>query len=71
MRAPISTSPSAIPSSGDVLAWGMCDKYSWLNGFSPRADGEIKRATPYDAAFRQKPLHSAIAQALAAAPARS
>jgi endo-1,4-beta-xylanase len=23
----------------DVLAWGLCDKFSWLQGFEPRADG--------------------------------
>ncbi len=54
----------------DVLVWGMCDKYSWLNGFSPRADKETKRATPYDAAFAPKPLYKAIEGALAAAPRR-
>jgi endo-1,4-beta-xylanase len=54
----------------DVLVWGMCDTYTWLNGFTPRADGEIKRATPYDAAFRPKPLYAAIEAALRAAPAR-
>ncbi|MCW3835706.1 endo-1,4-beta-xylanase [Sphingomonas canadensis] len=54
----------------DVLAWGMCDKYTWLNGFSPRKDKAPMRATPYDAAFKPKPLYTAIRQALAAAPAR-
>ncbi|MEI9852317.1 MAG: endo-1,4-beta-xylanase [Sphingomonas sp.] len=54
----------------DVLAWGMCDRYSWLNGFSPRADGTIKRATPYDAEFRPKPMYAAFRDAFAAAPAR-
>ena len=52
---------------GDVLAWGMVDRYSWLTGFDPRADKSIKRGTPYDAQFRPKPLRQAIADAFAAA----
>ncbi|MDP8912320.1 MAG: endo-1,4-beta-xylanase, partial [Pseudomonadota bacterium] len=51
----------------DVLAWGMVDKYSWLTDFDPRTDKSIKRGTPYDAAFRPKPLRDAIAAAFRAA----
>ncbi len=47
----------------DILAWGMVDKYSWLTDFDPRADTSIKRGTPYDSAFRPKPLREAIATA--------
>jgi len=54
----------------DVLVWGMCDKYGWLNGFNPRPDGEIKRACPYDAQFRPKALHKVFADAFQAAPKR-
>lgn len=55
----------------DILAWGMCDAYSWLQNFEPlRADGQAKRPCPYDAAFAPKPLRAAIAAALVAAPAR-
>jgi endo-1,4-beta-xylanase len=54
----------------DVLVWGMCDKYGWLNGFNPRPDGEIKRACPYDAQFRPKALHRVFADAFQAAPKR-
>ncbi|HEX8263193.1 MAG TPA: endo-1,4-beta-xylanase [Allosphingosinicella sp.] len=54
----------------DVLAWGMVDKYSWLTGFDPRPDKSAKRGTPYDSAFRPKPLREAIAAAFAAAPRR-
>jgi len=61
----------AYPQLRDVLAWGMCDKYNWLQGFSPRADGAPLRPSPYDPAFRPKPLHAAIARSLAAAPARA
>jgi endo-1,4-beta-xylanase len=55
----------------DVLAWGMCDRYSWLQDFEPlRGDGELKRPCPYDRAFVAKPLHTAIAAAFQNAPAR-
>ncbi len=57
------------PHLGDVLCWGMVDRYSWLEGFDPRADGRPKRGTPYDARFRPKPMREAIAAALAHASA--
>ena len=52
---------------GDVLCWGMVDRYSWLGEFDPRADKMLKRGTPYDAQFRAKPLRQAIASAFASA----
>lgn len=61
----------AYPQLRDVLAWGMCDKYSWLQSFTPRPDGAPLRPTPYDAQFRPKPLHAAIGRQFAAAPART
>jgi endo-1,4-beta-xylanase len=54
----------------DVLVWGMCDKYGWLNGFSPRKDGELIRACPYDSSFKPKALHTAFSTAFQAAPKR-
>ncbi|MBO9623790.1 MAG: endo-1,4-beta-xylanase [Sphingomonas sp.] len=60
----------AYPQLRDVLVWGMSDKYNWLQGFSKRADGAPLRPSPYDAGFRPKPLHAAIARSFAAAPAR-
>ncbi len=60
----------AYPQLRDVLVWGMCDKYSWLNGFSPRADRSYQRATPYDEKFRPKPLHGVFAKRFAAAAVR-
>lgn len=54
-----------------VLCWGMVDKYSWLQGFSPRADKTPKRANPYDDAYNPTPLRNAIASAFASAPRRS
>lgn len=65
----------SYPQLGDVLAWGMSDRYSWLRGFEPRTDGVIARGCPYDVDFRAKPLRGALLAALAggverAAPGR-
>ena len=60
----------SYPQLGDVLAWGMVDRYSWLTGFDPRADKSIKRGLPYDAEFRPKPLREAMAAAFAGASVR-
>jgi endo-1,4-beta-xylanase len=53
----------SYPQLGDILCWGMCDRYSWLNGFDPRSDKTLKRGTPYDSNFRAKPLRQAMASA--------
>ncbi|MFL6727428.1 MAG: endo-1,4-beta-xylanase [Sphingomicrobium sp.] len=55
---------------GDVLAWGMTDRYSWLTSFDPRADKTLKRGTPYDVDFRSKPLRAAIAESFGSASSR-
>jgi endo-1,4-beta-xylanase len=61
----------SYPQLKDVLLWGMCDSYSWLQNFVPlRGDGELKRPCPYDGTFKAKPLYAAIAGALKAAPGR-
>jgi endo-1,4-beta-xylanase len=60
----------SYPQLRDVLCWGMCDRYSWLDGFDPRADKTLKRGTPYDANFRPKPLRSAIASSFESARSR-
>jgi endo-1,4-beta-xylanase len=61
----------SYPQLRDVLVWGMCDSHSWLQEFRPvRADGQLKRPTPYDADLTPKPLHAALAAALQAAPVR-
>lgn len=57
----------SYPQLTDVLAWGMVDRYSWLEGFDPRADKAPKRGTPYDTNFMAKPLRDAIAAAFASA----
>ncbi len=53
----------------DVLAWGMVDRFNWLQGFDParRDDGQDVRGTPYDSQYRAKPLRSALANVMAAA----
>ena len=60
----------AYPNMGDVLAWGMCDRYTWLQGFAPRTDGLPKRACPYDADYRAKPIREALLAAFGNAPPR-
>jgi endo-1,4-beta-xylanase len=55
----------------DVLAWGLCDRFSWLQGFQPlRADGQQKRPCPYDENYKAKPLYQTLVDAFTAAPAR-
>jgi endo-1,4-beta-xylanase len=61
----------SYPQLGDILAWGMVDRYSWLEGFDPRPDKLPKRGTPYDRQFRPKLLREAIAAALAGASAHA
>ncbi|GAA4763479.1 endo-1,4-beta-xylanase [Stakelama sediminis] len=46
----------SYPRLKDVLTWGMCDKYSWLQGFAPRKDGTMVRGCPYDASFGPKDM---------------
>ena len=60
----------AYPQLTDVLVWGMCDKYSWLQRM-PRADGQPRRPCPYDAEFRVKLMHGAIQAAFAATAGRT
>jgi endo-1,4-beta-xylanase len=55
------------PQLRDLLCWGMCDRYSWLDDFDPRTDKALKRGTPYDVNFRPKPLRAAIESAFARA----
>jgi endo-1,4-beta-xylanase len=60
----------SYPQTKEVLAWGMVDKYSWLQNQWPRQDGKPKRPTPYDDAYRPKPLREAMAAAFRSAPKR-
>lgn len=61
----------AYPQLGDVMCWGLSDRYTWLQNNWPRADGLPKRPTPYDADYQPKPLRTAIADALRNAPQRA
>ncbi len=54
-----------------VMAWGIVDKYSWLQGWWPRKDGVEKRPNPYDDKYQPKALRAAIAAALQGAPNRN
>ncbi|MDP8994014.1 MAG: endo-1,4-beta-xylanase [Pseudomonadota bacterium] len=54
----------SYPQMGDLLVWGMSDRYSWLQERWLRPDRLPKRVAPYDAEFRPKPLRAAIAEAL-------
>jgi endo-1,4-beta-xylanase len=54
----------SYPQLRDIMCWGMVDRYSWLEGFEPRADKAPKRGTPYDSRFRPEPLRAAIARSL-------
>ncbi|WP_010160745.1 endo-1,4-beta-xylanase [Sphingomonas sp. PAMC 26617] len=60
----------SYPAVRDVLSWGLCDRYSWIEGFEPRKDGARRRPTLYDTQFRAKPMREAVAAAFAAAPPR-
>lgn len=53
-----------------LMCWGLSDRYSWLQGTSPRPDGLPKRPLPYDTQMRAKPLRDAVAGALRAMPMR-
>lgn len=52
------------PHLGDILVWGLCDRYSWLQARWPRADRLANRPCPYDADFRPKPFRESIAAGL-------
>jgi endo-1,4-beta-xylanase len=53
-----------------VLCWGLVDKYSWMQSYSPRADGKPQRSNIYDDAFQPKTLRQAFASAFESAPRR-
>lgn len=61
----------AVTNMRDLLCWGIDDAGSWLQHYSPRADGKPQRCLPYDAKLSAKPLRAAIADALRTAPPRS
>lgn len=50
----------------DVLAWGMIDRFNWLQYFDPakRPDGLEVRGTPYTSNYEPKPLRTVLAEGL-------
>lgn len=61
----------SYPETRYVMAWGLVDKYSWLQNYSHRPDGLPERCCPYDDDYKPVPLWDAIADAFRAAPART
>ncbi len=61
----------SYPQTKEVLAWGMLDQYSWLQGTTPRPDNLPKRPSLYGADYKPKPLREAFAAAFRAAPERT
>lgn len=53
----------------DILAWGMVDRFNWLQGFEQarRPDGREVRGTLYDSQYRPKPIRDAVANVLTSA----
>lgn len=58
------------PAVKSVMAFGLSDRYSWLQEDYPREDGGYRRPLPFDKALRPKPAYDAICAALQSAPHR-
>ncbi|MDB5457399.1 MAG: glycosyl hydrolase [Caulobacter sp.] len=61
----------SYPQLTTFVTWGLSDRFSWLDSFRPRADGQHKRGCLYDDDFQPKPLRAALIEAFSAAPARA
>ena len=53
-----------------VVTWGLSARYSWLNNYAPRSDGQKLRPLPYDADLRPTEAWQALANAFERAPSR-
>ena len=53
-----------------VVAFGLTDRYTWLDEDQPREDGAHRRPLAFDRSLRPKPAYEAIARAFRHAPAR-
>lgn len=61
----------SYPQVSVVMAWGMTDRYSWLQrNKTKREDGQSLRCCPYDADFKPHPMRDAIAASLGEARSR-
>ena len=47
-----------------VIAWGLSDRYSWVDDAMPRGDGTPARPLPFDAALAPKPWHDMLRRRL-------
>ncbi|WP_165947141.1 endo-1,4-beta-xylanase [Micromonospora sp. 15K316] len=54
-----------------VIAFGLSDRYTWLEEDYPREDGAPRRPLAFDAELAPKPAHRAIATQLGDAPRRA
>ncbi len=61
----------SYPQTTTFVTWGLSDRFSWLDSFRPRADGQHKRGDLYDDDFKPKPLRKALIEAFTAAPIRN
>jgi endo-1,4-beta-xylanase len=53
-----------------VIAFGLTDRYTWLQEDMPREDGAARRPLAFDEEMRRKPAFHAIARSLRHAPDR-
>lgn len=53
-----------------VVAFGLTDRYTWLDEDQPREDGSHRRPLAFDRRLRPKPAYQAISGALRHAPDR-
>jgi endo-1,4-beta-xylanase len=53
-----------------VIAFGLSDRYTWLDEDQPRADGTHRRPLAFDRSMRPKPAYWAISRAFKHAPKR-
>jgi endo-1,4-beta-xylanase len=59
-----------VPEVKAVIAFGLTDRYTWLQEDRPREDGAARRPLAFDEDLRKKPAYHAIARSLREAPSR-
>lgn len=60
----------AEPAVKSVMAFGLSDRYTWLQEDTPRDDGATRRPLVYDEDLHQTPADAALRRALEHAPRR-
>ncbi|HYG92007.1 MAG TPA: endo-1,4-beta-xylanase, partial [Nocardioides sp.] len=53
-----------------VVAFGLTDRYTWLDEDQPREDGAHRRPLAFDRRLRPKPAYGAISRSFRSAPER-